>query len=99
MQNIILSPISLESLEQLITRSVELALSKCNPQPTQNEVNTRLSIEQLAKYLDCSKATIHAYINRGSIPYHKIGRRTYFIQSEVDASSCSLNHKKKGASK
>lgn len=45
----------------------------------------KFSIQELAAYLNCTKATIHAYKKRGIFPYYQTGRTVYFKKSEVDA--------------
>lgn len=41
-----------------------------------------MDIGQLAKFLDCTKATIHEYKNKG-MPFYRIGRTVKFKLSEV----------------
>ena len=85
MQNIILSPISLESFEQLIQKSVTAAIALTLPQNQQLEDSERLTISELANYLNCTKATIHRYKSRGIFRYYQTGRTVYFKRDEVDA--------------
>ncbi len=61
------------------------------PQPEQE-----FSISGLAHYLNCTKATIHAYKRRGVFPYYQTGRTVYFKKSEVDK-ALEVGNKKKGA--
>lgn len=44
-----------------------------------------VSLEDIATHLDICKDTIRAWIKKGTIPYHKIGRQYKFRVSEVDA--------------
>ena len=44
-----------------------------------------VGLEDIAGHLDVSKDTIRAWIKKGTIPYHKIGRQYKFRVSEVDA--------------
>lgn len=44
-----------------------------------------LSLEEISKHVGCSKDTIRAWIKKGVIPYHKVGRLYKFRISEVDA--------------
>ena len=50
-----------------------------------NDVERWLSLEEIAKHVGCSKDTIRAWIKKGTIPYHKVGRMYKFRISEVDA--------------
>jgi len=50
-----------------------------------NDVERWLSLEEIAKHVGCSKDTIRAWIKKGTVPYHKVGRMYKFKISEVDA--------------
>lgn len=50
-----------------------------------NEVERWVSLEDIATHLDVSKDTIRAWIKKGTIPNHKVGRQYKFRISEVDA--------------
>ena len=50
-----------------------------------NDVERWISLEEIAKHVGCSKDTIRAWIKKGTIPYHKVGRMYKFKISEVDA--------------
>lgn len=49
------------------------------------DIERWMSLEEIAKHLGVSKDTIRAWIKKGTIPYHKIGRQYKFRLSEVDA--------------
>jgi len=40
--------------------------------------------KELAKYLNCSVQTINQLKKKGQITYHRMGRRCYYLRSEVD---------------
>ena len=44
-----------------------------------------VNLEDVADYLSVSKDTIRAWIKKGTVPYHKVGRMYKFKISEVDA--------------
>lgn len=97
MENIILSPISLENFELLIKKSVTAALASAQQTHAPIEEAQQFTIAELAAYLKCTKATIHAYKKRGIFKFYQTGRTVYFKKAEVDA---ALEvEKKKGASK
>ena len=50
-----------------------------------NDVERWLSLEEIAKHVGCSKDTTRAWIKKGTVPYHKVGRMYKFKISEVDA--------------
>ena len=43
------------------------------------------SVEEVANHVGCSKDTIRAWIKKGTIPFHKVGRYYKFRLSEVNA--------------
>ena len=43
-----------------------------------------LSVEEIARYLGVSKETIYRWLERESIPAHRMGRLWKFKPSEVD---------------
>lgn len=50
-----------------------------------NENEHFCGVEDVASHIGCSKDTIRAWIKKGTIPYHKIGRYYKFRLSEVNA--------------
>jgi len=40
--------------------------------------------KELAKYLNCSVQTINQLKKKGQITFHRMGRRCYYLRSEVD---------------
>ena len=44
-----------------------------------------LSLDEISEHLGVSKDTIRAWIKKGTIPFHKIGRQYKFRLSEVNA--------------
>lgn len=93
MENIILSPISVDRLGQLIQDNVFAALSLANKPTAPVEDSEKFTIEGLAKYLGCTKATIHAYKKRRIFPYYQTGRTVFFKKSEVDKALASNKSK------
>ena len=51
----------------------------------EKEIERWLSLGEISKHLGVSKDTIRAWIKKGTIPYHKIGRQYKFRLTEVDA--------------
>lgn len=43
-----------------------------------------LSVEEIAEYLGVSKETIYRWLDRGTIPAHRIGKLWKFKPSDVD---------------
>lgn len=44
-----------------------------------------LSVDEIAVYLGISKETVYRWLDRGSIPAHRVGKLWKFKPSEVDA--------------
>lgn len=44
-----------------------------------------LNLEEISKHLGVSRDTVRAWIKKGAIPNHKVGRQYKFKISEVDA--------------
>lgn len=63
-------------IEEMLNSSkvLESELSKSEPMTT----------KEVAEYLGVSMVSIYNYINRGALPYFKIGNKKYFKRSEVD---------------
>jgi hypothetical protein len=89
MENIILSPISLDNLELLIRKSVLSALSSTQSQAKPTEEEQRFNPRELGVYLNRTPQTITAYKKRGIFKYYQTGRTIYFKKSEVDAALAS----------
>ena len=49
-----------------------------------NETEHWCGVQNVADHIGCSKDTIRAWIKKGAIPYHKVGRYYKFLLSEVD---------------
>ena len=95
MENMILSPISLENFEQLIKKSVTAALAFAQPQPPTVEAPQQFTITELAAYLRCTKATVHSYKKRGIFKFYQTGRTVYFKKDEIDK-ALAVGNKKRG---
>ena len=44
-----------------------------------------LSVDELAAYLGIKRDTVYKWINRRSLPAHKVGRLWKFRKEEIDA--------------
>ena len=47
------------------------------------EEDVLLTIEELAILISKSKYTIYGLVHKNKIPYHKQGKRLYFLKSEI----------------
>lgn len=49
-----------------------------------NSLEKWLSVEEIAEHLGISKETVYRWLEKGSIPAHRIGKLWKFKPSEVD---------------
>lgn len=82
----------LDAIEKLI----EKVLLRLDQEKPQQDADQNFTIDELAKYLKCSKVTIHRYKKDGMFPFYKAGRKIYFRRSEVDRAMHSLTPVSKG---
>lgn len=102
MENVFLTSLTTPEVRQLFRQELESYFETFNfnkpTDSTSDDIPENLDISELAIYLGCTKATVHAYKRRRIFPYYQTGRTIYFKKSEVDA-ALAVNSKKKGATK
>jgi excisionase family DNA binding protein len=102
MENVFLTSLTTPEVRQLFRQELESYFEKFNLNQQSNicldEAPENLGINDLAIYLGCTKATVHAYKRRGIFPYYQTGRTVFFKRSEVD-SALAVGSNKKGATK
>lgn len=61
-------------------------ISMSAPENKKDDDNERMDVTEAQKYLPGHPAiqTIYGWTSNGQIPYHKIGKRIYFVKSELD---------------
>ena len=69
-------------IKDLTDQITENILKAINPYKTSDE-DAFLSIEEAAKIVNLSKATIYGLTHQKEIPFHKRGKRLYFLKSEI----------------
>ena len=86
-----------EQIDHRLTNIEELLLDIKNqlenPSPAPEPTEEILTVEQTAKYLNLTKATIYSKVSRGDLPVMKRGGRLYFSQQDL------LDHLKQGRKK
>lgn len=87
LSKIILSPITLEELQTIIsssvTQSLESGLCRIHQSAPEQAASGFLKLADVSKLLKVSKVTIHAWKKEGLLPFYRIGRRVYFKESDV----------------
>lgn len=71
----------------------EIKALKATPPPTVDGVEY-LTRHQTAALLDVSLVTIHDWTNKGILTSYRLGNRTYYKRSEIDAAMTQI--KKRG---
>jgi excisionase family DNA binding protein len=62
--------------------------------PPKQEDSSRLYGDRsVAKHLGCTVQTINQLKKSGKLPFHRVGRKYYYIQSEVDQAFMGNTHK------
>jgi excisionase family DNA binding protein len=75
-----------EELKQLITDSVQAALSE-HASATESDANTSakyLTINEAAGYLNLAKQTLYGFTSSRTIPFIKRAKRLLFTKSDLD---------------
>jgi excisionase family DNA binding protein len=87
MEDIVLSSISISDLVEKIAVEVHARFNNQRLEQTPATIDDkRFSGDQaLADYLHCTIQTINKLKKSGKLPFHKFGRKYYYIQSEIDA--------------
>lgn len=75
--------LSVEEYIQLTQKLIADALTKTTQKTNEDKnENSEMCISELAKFLNCTKTSIHNYKKLG-MPFYKIGRKILFKKSEV----------------
>lgn len=73
---------------KILTAKIDALTKKINTSMPANkkEDSERMDVTETQKYIPGHPAiqTIYGWTSNGLIPYHKIGKRIYFIKSELD---------------
>lgn len=89
MQKLIFTQLTGEELAKLIVDEMEArSLMRGEPISEKADPDERfLGDAAVAKYLGCTVQTINELKENKEIPYHRYGRKYYYIRSEIDAVS------------
>lgn len=74
-----LSEEGIKVLAEQITENIKKAI---NPSNSSNE-GVFMNIDETAKLINLSKFTIYSLVHQNNIPFHKKGKRLYFLKSEI----------------
>lgn len=71
-----------EILNLISDQVAEKVLKNLNLSITSNE-DVFVNIDETSKLIDLSKPTVYGLVHQNKIPYHKKGKRLYFLKSEI----------------
>ncbi len=70
---------------QLIENTISKELSKIkSDSKKQKDQDQLMTIRDAMEYLSCSAGTIHKYKRDGILKFRRIGRKVYFLKSDLD---------------
>ncbi|WP_052354212.1 helix-turn-helix domain-containing protein [Flectobacillus major] len=97
MQNISVLQVQQIDAETLINQIgclIDSRFKSFNPPQQPTEEETFLTIEQVAKLLQVSKVTVHAWCNKEILKPKRIGNKVRFLKSEVMGSLKEIKARK-----
>jgi excisionase family DNA binding protein len=85
MQAVTITQITPPELETLIENSIKKVLSNQQTEK-RTELDQWFDLTELCQYIPDkpSKATVYGWVNAGTIPNHKGGKKLRFLKSEID---------------
>lgn len=81
--NFLLSPISLDELEQRLVSRIKTELLSTAPQRTNEVEDDFLTAKQVSKLIGISLVTLHKWKKNGKLKFHRFGSRIRFRKSEI----------------
>jgi excisionase family DNA binding protein len=87
MHNVVLSPIDPEILINRISEKVTASILKAVSKEQPTETDRWFDLNELCDYhpdKPC-KPTVYGWVNAGTIPVHKGGKKLRFLKSEIDS--------------
>ncbi len=87
MQNLILSPVAVHDLVEMIASAVEFRITgKLDQKQTiQTEPIRLYGDKAVATHLGCTVQTINQLKKSGKLPFHRVGRRYFYLTNEVNS--------------
>lgn len=74
-----LSEEGIKVLAEQITENIKKAMNFSNS----SIEDIFMNIDETSKLIDLSKPTVYGLVHQNKIPYHKKGKRLYFLKSEI----------------
>ena len=83
MQNFILSPVTFEQLQNMVSDAVKQGIEQVKPNTPQSEPNELLTRKQVCELLNITAPTLHVWTKEGRVTAYHINTRVRFKRSEV----------------
>ena len=94
MENLVFTQLSVPEIKQIFRQELDIYFSAKDLYTSpQNEIETFLTVEEAAKFLRLSKATVYSLISKQELPVIKRSKRCYFSKIEL------INYLKQGRKK
>ena len=74
-----LSEEGIKVLVEQLTEHIKKVLNSSN----HSTEDVFMNIDETAKLIDLTKPTVYGLVHKNKIPYHKKGKRLYFLKSEL----------------
>ncbi|WP_366183276.1 helix-turn-helix domain-containing protein [Flavobacterium ovatum] len=71
-----------EIINLISDQVAEKVLKNLTPSTPSSE-DTFMNIDETSKLIDLTKPTVYGLVHKNKIPYHKKGKRLYFLKSEI----------------
>lgn len=71
-----------EIINLISDQVAEKVLKNLNPSNFSNE-DVFMNIKENGKFIDLSVPTVYGLVHQNKIPFHKKGKRLYFLKSEI----------------
>jgi excisionase family DNA binding protein len=82
-QNILLSPISLDELEQRLVSRFKTEFLSTAPNETNETGDDFLTAREVSKLIGVSLVTLHKWKKNGKLKFYRFGSRIRFRKSEI----------------
>jgi excisionase family DNA binding protein len=93
MNNVILSPISLDELKNLFTEFFKTEMSSTNKKTDNSDSDSLLTRDEASEYLKISKPTLDKATKEGSIICHRLKGSSRKLYKLSDLNSCLVKVK------
>lgn len=86
MENVILTQLTIPEVRQIFQQELTSFFSENPVLSTKSSLEAWLNLDGLCAYLpeEPAKQTVYTWVSNQTIPFHKKGKKLYFLKSEID---------------